>query len=163
MKVRILSSVIIGLFVLVGGAAANDDFVILSADQFGKNGAKQYADNSHSIKLKESGSNDSLKGQRIKSPKNEEAPLLEGKSPSHRKKITTLELTKKTGKKTGVNCSVVEEGCFTDCLKRWVDPNVVVTCAEACANSEYSSCAVCIGVGVAVVLGCAYECVPLAQ
>src|SRR5690349_469991 len=48
-----------------------------------------------------------------------------------------------------------EAGCFLDCLANSVPPDVVLTCAEACANGNYGTCAICLGVGVGIVISCA--------
>jgi hypothetical protein len=49
-------------------------------------------------------------------------------------------------------------GCFTECLARNADPDVVASCADACGRGDWISCGACIGVGITIVAGCAYEC-----
>ena len=80
-------------------------------------------------------------------------------------KVDKKNVTNKTIKKTGTSPASPRvrqsEGCFTSCLERSANPDVVLTCASACSNGEYLTYALCVGVGVAVVLGCANECIPL--
>lgn len=52
-------------------------------------------------------------------------------------------------------------GCFANCLANSVPIDVVISCAEACASRQYGTCAACIGVGIEVVAGCAWECLYL--
>jgi hypothetical protein len=48
--------------------------------------------------------------------------------------------------------------CWKDCLGRSLPPEVVSHCVNSCANGEYATCATCLGVAVAVVVSCAWEC-----
>lgn len=66
----------------------------------------------------------------------------------------------KINKKRTPKSRFLDKECFTDCLGRSVPPELVLQCGEACANQNYAQCAVCIGVGVYVVISCGVECFP---
>lgn len=65
--------------------------------------------------------------------------------------------------KTGPVCTVLDdEGCFTDCLRSWnIPPETIQECANQCAGGQWGTCATCLGVGLFIVMYCAYECAPL--
>ena len=48
--------------------------------------------------------------------------------------------------------------CWRNCLERSLPPELVSHCVNSCANGEYATCATCLGVAIAVVATCAWEC-----
>jgi hypothetical protein len=67
---------------------------------------------------------------------------------------------KKGRKKVNNSCSLglVTEGCFTNCLARYVSPELVAHCADACGRGDAATCAGCLGIAVGTVVYCAIEC-----
>ena len=65
----------------------------------------------------------------------------------------------------GCGCAVPEDeeffgggGCFKSCLKDWgVNYATITACAAACGVSLVS-CAICVGVGEWIVMGCSLSC-----
>lgn len=68
---------------------------------------------------------------------------------------------KKAEKKEAHSCllaSVTTTGCFTNCLSRYVSPDVVAHCANACGSGDLGGCGSCLGLGAFIVAYCALEC-----
>jgi hypothetical protein len=110
----------------------------------------------------------SISNQRVYVPKtNIEYSLLDNarkNQDSVRKKTPNVKLATDTVRKTARKCarSHSDEGqnCFTDCLAESIPPDVILACAEACANHNWGQCAACLGYGTAVVIACAVRCYP---
>jgi len=71
--------------------------------------------------------------------------------------------SKAVEKTKGSSCLLVpatrqQEGCFTDCLARYVPPDLVAHCASACGNGDYATCGSCLGLATIVVTYCALSC-----
>lgn len=67
---------------------------------------------------------------------------------------------RKTEKKVVNSCSLAfsTEGCFTNCLSRYVSPDLVAHCADACGRGDAVTCGSCLGIGAVTVLICTIEC-----
>lgn len=66
--------------------------------------------------------------------------------------------TKKVSKSNPPKRRMDEGNCFTDCLLENLNPEVVAECASNCANKQYVNCAICLGVGVYIVISCGNRC-----
>lgn len=68
---------------------------------------------------------------------------------------------KKAEKKGAYSCllsSALTGGCFTNCLSRYVSPDLVATCATACSGGDLGGCGSCLGLAAVIVGYCAIEC-----
>lgn len=156
---RVLIGLILGLLVLGGNLHASSKFGS-EAGSFRKK--TRTGPKSEIVRVR--GSRKSVKRLTKNTVEFKVAPIVYAKKISLANRTRIYNASKV--KSSRLSCFRDEAGswkCFVDCVGSALPPETILTCAEACGNREYATCATCLGVGLYVVITCGASCYPLSE